>query len=430
MLESHLTLAGKVGWIMKHPQPKNQDEPKLVALGIVILVILAWNFWLPTAEDYYNMVTQGEATRQNDLTNVDFFVYYNTGTIFENGADVYYYEAPVRGETFSQYWYPPTFLPLYGLLSRLPYDQARLLWVVLYALAYLFTFGLLLFSVQKRLRLRLFFLALGLTLTSAPLLAHIHVGQADVFIGSLILSGFLLYTRQHRILSAFLFALATLMKVSPVFFLFFFVLFLRDFRFFVVYCLACAGIMLLSLFWVPAGLYPEYLLEILPEVGRGTSIWMNQSLLKYLAENRIVAQFTALGGMVGVAVFMGFVGRRYTRQDRFPHSPLSETDLLPLAAFLLNLLGIFILAGRLWSMAYTMTILPAALLLVLLLESRLSLQFKLTFCLGVFLINAKIYGYPLLDSLNLWGSILTAGLLVYLLLPDKASWLAAIQDSS
>jgi len=401
---------------MQQPQQSNREELKLVALGIVILLVFAWNYWLPTAEDFYNMVTRGEETRQNDLTNVDFFVYYNTGSRFERGEDVYFFDAPVRGETFSQYWYPPTLLPIYGLLSRLPYDIARLVWLMAYSLCYLLTFGLMLVSVQARLRLRLFFITLGLTLTSAPLLAHIHVGQADVFMGCLVMSGFLFYTRQHKVLAAVLFALAAFLKVSPVFYLAFLVLFLRDFRFLFRYCVVCVGICLLSLIWVPFHFYPEYLFQILPEIGHGTSIWMNQSLLKYLAEQRSAAQLTALVGMLSMAVFLAFLGSRFSQTARIPHAPISRAALVPLSAFLLNMLAILIFAGRLWSMAYTIAIMPSALLLVLLFETDHSSTLKTLFCLGVILMNAKIYGYPLLDSMNLWGAILTACLLVFLLL--------------
>ena len=39
---------------------------------------------------------------------------------------------------------------------------------------------------------------------------------------------------------------------------------------------------------------------------------------------------------------------------------------------------------------------------------------------AVFLLLSKVYGYPILDSLNLWGSLLLSGLLVLSLI--KKEW--------
>jgi hypothetical protein len=401
---------------MSRFENKGQEELKVIALGLVLLAVLAWNFWLPAAEDYFNMVSKGKELRTNDLTNVDFFVYYNTGGRFESGANPYYFDVPVAGERLSQYWYPPTFLPVYGWFSRLTYDQARLLWAILYGLAFLGTFTLLIFSVQAHLRLRLFFLAAGLTLTSAPLLTHIQVGQADLFMASLTISGYLLYARQRWVGAAALFATAALLKVSPVLFLIFFVVGLRDVRFVVAFALSGLGLILVSLVWVPFSLYPDYLFNVLPEVGRGATVWMNQSVLKYLAEYKDLSWIIALGGVLGYTGFSWWVSQRLTIEQRSPRALLAEKDLLSLALFMMNLMVILIFAGRLWTMAYTWTILPGSLLLVFLLETGLPRLYKALLSLGGILLHAKIYGYPVLESMNLWGALLVLAMLAFLLL--------------
>jgi hypothetical protein len=85
------------------------------------------------------------------------------------------------------------------------------------------------------------------------------------------------------------------------------------------------------------------------------------------------------------------------------------------------MLVILIFAGRVWTMAYVWMILPTALILARQVEAYPSRprtwQLGLT-CLAVFLLLSKIYGYPILDSLNLWGSLLLAALLVRELVKD------------
>lgn len=97
-----------------------------IILVLTLAVVISWNYWLPIAEDFYNLVTPADENRQVALRNVDFFAYYNAGARFENGANPYFYGDPAI-RNFSDYIYPPTLLPLYGLISNLEYDQARLL---------------------------------------------------------------------------------------------------------------------------------------------------------------------------------------------------------------------------------------------------------------------------------------------------------------
>jgi len=71
-------------------------------------------------------------------------------------------------------------------------------------------------------------------------------------------------------------------------------------------------------------------------------------------------------------------------------------------------------------MAYVWMILPAALLVTRLVESNPKTWYLLLNCGAVFLLVSKVYGYPILDSLNLWGSLLLSTLLVIRL--TKEEW--------
>jgi hypothetical protein len=143
---------------------------------------------------------------------------------------------------------------------------------------------------------------------------------------------------------------------------------------------------------------------------------MNQSVLKYLAEYKDLSWIIALGGVLGYTGFSLWVSQRLTIEQRSPRALLAEKDLLSLALFMMNLMVILIFAGRLWTMAYTWTILPGSLLLVFLLETGLPRLYKALLSLGGILLHAKIYGYPVLESMNLWGALLVLAMLAFLLL--------------
>jgi len=384
---------------------KTQTSRQFFALMLVVILALGWNYWLPTAENFYNLVTKANANRARDLQNVDFYAYYNAGARFSNGENPYYW-----GEQFSDYLYPPTLLPMYSLLARLPYNQARLFWLAMYFIVYLIAMTSLALTLQRELRLVFWILAVLLTLVSFPLLNHIHNGQADVFIAGFSMGGLAAYARGRRWLAAFLFALGTVMKVSPLLFLIFFVIYLRDWSFLVEFLVNCLGLCLLSLIFIPAGLYPDYILNILPEISKGTDYWINQSLLKYLYGNAIVAQLVAVMGIIGFMVLTWVIRQRSRLQESRLVAPLDRGAMTVVTIFLMNLLVILVFAGKAWSMAYAWTILPAALYLTLLLQVEPRPIYLYLNIAGIFLISAKVYGYPLLDSLNLWGSLLLLGL--------------------
>ena len=384
----------------------------LIIPAITLVIIIGWNFWLPMAEDFYNLVTPADENRQVVLRNVDFFAYYNGGARFEDGANPYYYGEPELRH-FSDFIYPPTMLPIFSLISRMEYDPARLFWLGLNSMSYVLCFMLMLLAAKQEIRQA--FLAGGLILTTAsfPLLMHIHNGQADVLVISLVLIGYTIYIKGFKTASAGLFALAALIKVSPVLFLIFFVIFLRDYRFLVSFCLWASGIVLISLLMVPIDLYRDYIFQVLPEVSKGTSNWLNQSIVKYVpASQSWLAQVISLGGLGAFSLFAWRLSRRYPADQRKPGRMLGETDSISESVFFLNILIILILAGRVWSMAYVWTILPSALLVARLLDRRTRPWYFALSCLAVFLLDSKVYGYPILDSTNLWGSLLMFSILV------------------
>ena len=87
------------------------DRRWSLILIITTAVVMGWNYWLPTAENFYNLITPADENRQYALRNVDFFAYYNAGVRFEKAENPYFYSYQ-EGNVFSDYIYPPTLLPL------------------------------------------------------------------------------------------------------------------------------------------------------------------------------------------------------------------------------------------------------------------------------------------------------------------------------
>jgi hypothetical protein len=377
---------------------------------LVLSLAVAWNYWLPMAEDFFNRVTEANELRNQDLRNVDFYAYYLAGARFADGQNPYYFEQAER--LYSEYVYPPTYLPIYRALSTLPYDQARLLWLVLYLSAYAALTLAVLRAALPEHRPTLLVLSVWLTYLSFPFLMHIHNGQSDVFVIVLVLFGWLAYARGRWLPASILFALATLAKVNPILFLLYFGLYRRDWRFILGFLAACAAIGLISLAFVPAGLYRDYILDVLPQVTRGTDYWPNQSLLRFvpLAYSRIAPVVTGAG--LGLfAAFAAWIGRRHGPEDRRPGWPLGEGTWRSEAVFFMNMSAILAFSGKAWSMAYVWMIIPMALFLTYLLHRPVRRWYVGLAAATAALLVSKIYGYPVLNSLNLFGSLMLLGVL-------------------
>ncbi len=382
-------------------------------LVLLVMAVFGWNYWLPMAQDFFNHVTPANENRPSDLQNIDFHAYYSAGQRFRSGSDPYSWGKDAQGNPLvSDYIYPPTLLPVFGLIARLSYNQARTLWLVLYALAYLLVLGRMTLAFEKGKRFLFLSLAILLTLASFPLLDHILTGQADIFVICLILGSFLTYRAGGRIPAAVLLALATVLKVSPVFLLIYFVLFLRDWRFLIWYAGAVLLLLAASLLVVPFSYYTNYIFQTLPEVSKGTAAYLNQSLLRYLSFSPGFARLISFGGLACLAVLMAVIGKRYSPAERQPARVLGGDNFPSELAFILNLGWTLIFVGKAWPATYVWLILPSAWLVTGLLAHRAKPAVLAVVILAVFLVTAKNYGYPFLESLNLCGNLLLSGCLL------------------
>lgn len=391
---------------MKIPLPA-----KIVILLLTALV--AWNYWLPAAEDMFNHVSQPGDGNNPDLINVDFNAYYTAGNRFSQGDNPYYWGRDKQGNrAFSDYLYPPVMLPIFSLVAHLDYDPARVLWLALYALSFLAILGIMARSMPAGWAFP--FLAAGtlLTLLSFPLLDHILTGQADIFVIALILGSYLAHAANKRGLSAVLLAVGTLLKVSPLFLLAYFVLFLRDFRYLLVYLATIVVASGISLIFVPPGYYSDYFFSVLPEVGRGTGEYLNQSIVSYVSFSPLLARLISLSGLGALAILAWFMGASFTPAERMPVIPLASDHFRSEVVFILCISWVLIFLGKAWPATYVWLILPSVWLLVGLIRLRVKPAFLAVVILGILLVMAKSYGIPGLTTLNLWGNILLTTTLI------------------
>src|SRR5512140_2049552 len=101
-------------------------------LILVLVTVIGWNYWLISARDFYYIPTQTDA---GILHNVDFFAYFNAGARFLRSDNPYFWGTDAHNQpVISDFIYPPPTLPVFSLLARLPYDQARLFWLIAYGL--------------------------------------------------------------------------------------------------------------------------------------------------------------------------------------------------------------------------------------------------------------------------------------------------------
>jgi uncharacterized membrane protein len=386
-----------------HPSAENSllSPQGMVFILLITLVVVGWNYWLPTVEDYFNLQTKPPYP-----PNVDFLAYYRAGERFAQGQNPYYWGEPdLELGNYSDYLYPPTYLPFYRLLSTLDYDHARHVWLALCAFGFLTAFLSMTLMLDRDKRSTFLTTGLALMIGSYPLLLHIRNGQSDLLVISLVLLGLAAYWRGRCWIAALCFALATLLKVSPALFLITFVVFLADFGFLAVFLGLIAGAVVVSFLWVPPALYWNYLLSVLPEVSRGTSYWLNQSMLKFFGEDPLLAKGISASGFVAFTLFVWWLSARIHRETKRPGIDVGTSEFTPKAVFIMNLFVILIFIGKAWSMAYVWTILPAALLLTECIHHRVRLWYFFFVGSGIFLVSSKVYGYVVLDSLNLIGSV-------------------------
>ena len=168
--------------------------------------------------------------------------------------------------------------------------------------------------------------------------------------------------------------------------------------------------------FVPFGWFVDYIRYVLPEVGKGDAFWLNQSLLKYLSADPNLSRVVELCGLGLLGGTVWIISRRFSKDERQPAIPLGKTGITSELVFILNLTGLLIFLGKAWVATYVWLILPSAWLVLILLDRKVEPILVAGFGIGIVLVLAKVYGFPVLDSLNTWGGLILSVCLVISLL--------------
>jgi uncharacterized membrane protein YjjP (DUF1212 family) len=369
----------------------------------VLLFSTIWNYWVPSANDYLNMVSP-----TYERANVDFYAYYRGGEAYLRGVEPY---AGTRdGQLFI---YPPTFVPLYGLLANMDYDDARNTWVVVYASLFLLTACFTVLQARPDDRWLLALVILFIVCVSYPLRYLIKQGQIDLIVGSLSFLSFLVYRWKLRWLSALILSLAAFVKLNPVLFLITFVIFFKDWKYLIWFGVWSLSIIGVSLFFFPLDWYRAFVMEVLPALTKSQTFYYNQTPLRFFAGDKWIPRIITLSGL-GTLTILGFVLGRMSKQ-KLETSDWTNAD----AFFLLNALVILLFSGSAWIMAYVWFILPVAVVLVKLIGNVKPI-FIAAVGLSVAAIHARLVDLPILNAINMLGAgFLIMLLVIYLFFPDS-----------
>ncbi len=362
-----------------------------ILFSTFIIVLIMWNYWIPQARQVFNI------TRP---LNVDFYAYYTAGRAYNDGLDFYkenYGSDVERKPGYSRYIYPPTMVPFFGLLAKFSYDAARKLWLLIYLSIYFATSLLVIYKFKKW---EYFLINTLITILSSPLLFQIRLGQVDLIVTSLVVCSFMAYNCKHKWTSALLLTTAALIKVNPLLFLIYFIIFNRDISYFARYIISTAGVVLLSLPFTPLPLYVEYIIKVLPDISNGWNHFFNQSLIRFIANNSMLPQTASALGILCFAVIAWFLGK------------YKETYAFQEVVFCMNGLIILLFSGIAWHWTYVWTLIPLSMVIVKLIDYA---QFKtvLFLVVGTILLQAQLV--TLFSAANILGNIIVLGTLaIYL----------------
>ena len=380
-------------------------------LVVAICMIICWNYWIPTFLYSSPAMFYGSGS-------ADFNIFYVAGSSWLGHNNPYLNTYP------SQFVYPPTSLPFYGLFALFDPDSAGLLWMATYFAVFAAAFLALAFTLRREVRSLYLWILPLLFFTSFPLLVLMELGQSDLLVASLSVLGLVSMKLNRRYLSALLLSLAVLMKVTPAVLLIYFVLYRRDMKYLASFLLSTLGIVGVSLLVVPVQWYWYYIVKVAPTLSEVSSQAMNQSVVRYasLAGMSKISPVISILGFGLLAVFALFVNSKRIR--RFGISGILLDD----AMFLMNVLVMLLLGPRSWPATYVWVLLPVALFLSGLIGENVRARFLALVGVAVILLNmtlvqlflvsrSEIMELPLAMIGNL---ILTLSLVLLYLHPNAA----------
>ena len=396
---------------MRKLKPTQEDLVKIQIVALTLCALVAWNYWLPAV-----ISTVRPSTVSGTPSNADFYGFYQAGNAWLHGVN------PYLITNITSFLYPPTVLPLFGLLSEISYRTAAVEWNTIS----LVIFGLTLIALGLRMKdeKRIVFLMIGvvLSITSYPLLVELQLGQIDLIIASLGVASWMFYSRGHRSLAALSLSVGFLFKLVPGLLLVYFVLFRRDIGFLLQFALISLAIVGGSLLVIRPDLYWYYAVHS-SYIITAQHQEMNQSLLRLLA-NTTLSPFVGVFGILLFGAFSYFISRKEGDRGNF--------ELFDEAMFLMNVLVLLFLGPHSWNQAYVWVILPGSLFATSIIK-RAKTYYLVLVGASLFLLSSiiyyRFYHSTALNSLNLIGNGLMLTALVLLFVKPRLVLEEALQVS-
>jgi alpha-1,2-mannosyltransferase len=282
---------------------------------------------------------------------VDFSAYYLAGKVLDEapGESIYdlplfadgrlnlnvedppgtqwYADAARSGVPFAApYIYPPYFAVMMKPLARLPFASAYLVWTVMSVIAVI---GAVLLSLSVA-GVRIggtILLMLGVGVFSYyPLWDNLFFGQISGVILFLFAAGVWLLVRQRSLGSALCFAVATMIKLTPVLVVPVLVIH-RRWRWLTAYVVWMVALFGFSLWQAGWGLYSEFLHKALPSMNCGAPVCQNTSVVALVQEmflgrvplsahpsETIPAGACAVSRWVALGIYLLMLGRCFAKR--------------------------------------------------------------------------------------------------------------------
>jgi len=241
---------------------------------------------LLSADHIYDTIKP--AIRNN---NPDFRVFYVAGKALSIGENIYQYGekfgdfAYYKKRRSSKYLYTPLLAFFFTPISRFPYRQAQILWLIIEHISLLLILWLILKLIvtEEENRLWLLLAAVCVLFSFYPLKAHLIQGQVDLLILLLLIGGaYLNYQLQKPYLAGLLLGLASYLKLTPSIIVF--LLFVkREYKLSITSIIFIGVLLILSWFAWPENMqtYVSVVFPRLAETGNYYGVF-NQSPLAFI----------------------------------------------------------------------------------------------------------------------------------------------------
>jgi hypothetical protein len=339
---------------------------------LTVCLLIGWNYWAPLFLWSTPFALYGGNSQ-------DFHTFYLAGKSWLSHGNPY----NVNGGP-TAFIYPPTSLPIFGLFGLVDFRLASQLWLVTYFSLFvvaLVALGLTLKSDRRNVYVSI---AVLLFLTSYPLFIMFQLGQSDLLVASFVILSLVCERLKHRLTSAVMLSVATLLKGPAVLLLIYFVLFRKDFGYLARFLASTLLVVAVSLFIVPIQLYWYYAVNVLPTFSTSFALDSNQSITGLVS----LAKLTQITPVVSVAGFVlfGIFAYRISSRKWVVDSPALYGD----GMFLMNFLVILLFGPRSTVYPYVVVILPLALFLSGLLMERVRSAYLAAAGVGTFLLNSTI----------------------------------------